>query len=348
MSNTHSTSLFTMGTTVWDQVRRLPGRFAEISGQKPIAKFGYEHAGGSAPNTALAFEAIAGAFGLKSEIHLCSKFGADGPQNRHKPKIMRDVGHMNLMDACEGVDEYRIQGVFVIVDDDNRTAIKEFDDILNTPFNPTITAEIEYAVSQSNIVVLHSRYPHLSEVAARKAKECGIPVVLDFSDKDPNITSRLENVIRLSDYILAADDALLPDMTEANPNELRQKLVEQSDAEFVAVSNSHHPVMCHINGKDGKSKQYGKIKIEQADNIDNLGAGDVRDAAFAYFIDRNNGPVDALRKANVITANFIGFPGREEWKEQLEFFVGSHPAFHERDFISRPLTYDYDASQHPG
>jgi hypothetical protein len=187
----HTIRLFTIGTTTLDRVRRIPGSLPEHHGQKVGAEWSYDHAGGSGPNTALAFEAIARAFGFEPEVTLCTKLGSDNPDlNPLKKDVLKDIGHMRILDACEGRSDYTVPEALVIVDQDDRTVIKPSDN-LYTPFNERSLGEIKKAAPANDIAVLHSRFPIMTTTAAGAARAEKVPVVLDFSDKHKVITERL-------------------------------------------------------------------------------------------------------------------------------------------------------------
>ncbi len=319
-------TFFTLGTATWDDalcVRNL----STLGDEKYDCDFEYEQAGGSAVNTRLALQAIAEAFETSSTTWLCTKLGHSVKANRYKDYIIEEIGDHHLMDAAFMRDDYAVPKNRVFINQNGR-AIFRGKQKINTPFDELIIREIIESVSQSDILILHSRYPQLTEIAATTAKDKGIKVILDYSEKDQSLVERLENVIHLSDYVLTPHDARLPGMTEDNPDILFDRLVGDYGKTFVAVSNSSEPVKIFSNGN------RTTIKPEEVKAIDLLGAGDTKDAAFGFFIAKGNDPLIAYEKATVIATFSVQYPGRE-WIPQLKDFVQTHPLF-AQDFAAQP------------
>ncbi len=319
-------TFFTLGTATWDDVVCVSGsgRFEDA---KLNCEFEYEQSGGSAVNTRLALQAVAQAFETSSNTWLCTKLGHSVPQNRFKNLVIEQIGDHHLMDAAFMRDDYAVPKNRIIINQSGRMVLRGKQQV-NTPFDELIIREIIEAVSQSDLLILHSRYPQLTEIAATTAKDKGIKVILDYSEKDQSLVERLENVIHLSDYVLAPHDARLPGMTEDNPDVLFDRLVGDYGKTFVAVSNSSEPVKIFSGG------QRTTVQPEHVKAIDLNGAGDAKDAAFGFFIAKGNDPLAAYKKATAIATFSVQHPGRE-WIPHLKDFVQTHPLFAE-DFAAQP------------
>lgn len=311
-------TFFTLGTATWDDAVCVSGA-GGFGDTKFNCEFEYEQAGGSAVNTRLALQAVAEAFETKSDTWLCTKLGHSVPQNRFKNLVIEQIGDHHLMDAAFMRDDYAVPKNRIIINQSGRMVLRGKQQV-NTPFDDLIIKEIIEAVSKSDLLILHSRYPQLTEIAATTAKDKGIKVILDYSEKDQSLVERLENVIHLSDYVLTPHDARLPGMTEDNPDVLFDRLVGDYGKTFVAVSNSSEPVKIFSGG------QRTTVQPEHVKAIDLNGAGDVKDAAFGFFVAKGSDPLVAYQKATVIATFSVQYPGRE-WIPHLKDHLQNHPLF---------------------
>ncbi|MGQ0527997.1 MAG: hypothetical protein ACT4OY_08235 [Alphaproteobacteria bacterium] len=112
---------------------------------------------------------------------------------------------------------------------------------------------------------------------------------------------------------------------------------------YVAVSNGSKPVEVCINGQFFKLSvenipyfpEYDENGTPKKKLLDNLGAGDVRDAAMGFFISRGEDFGTALGKASRIASFSTQYPGRT-WIAHLDEFLRADPVL-KRDFPNENL-----------
>jgi ribokinase len=328
---------FVIGTTSWDAVIDYPNfksvfNAAGVFDSKQNPRKFYTQSGGSAINSRLAFQAIAQALGDHSTIYTCTKLGEDGKHNVNKGLVLREIdntgmGDDTLMDAAFGQDGYTVPMNFIILNDNGavvdpvkgRGILKKGDESVVSD-SDTIKSEIETAVSKSDIVILHSRYPNLALYAAHAAKKYDIPVLFDCSETKPEIANELGPILELSDYVTAPADALAPGMTEPNADELFRRLRDVHQCQNFAISNNNDPIRVFTNGEEIL------VPVREVNAIDLLGAGDTRDAAMAVFLVQGESFRDALEKGSDIASLSIGYYGRK-WVPHVQEHMTNSPLY---------------------
>jgi sugar/nucleoside kinase (ribokinase family) len=325
MSGAHYTA-FVMGTATWDRVVK---RSAPPEDSKSVRLHRYKQSGGSAVNTRTAFGALANADGSTTTVWAGMKMGETGRKNPYKDRVLAEIGDHHLMDPAFREEGYTISDNDITIWNDPETgdvkrSITKAQDDIETPIYPGVHQEIASAVAECDVVILNSRFPDIALTAAREAKKRGIPVVLDYSETNPDLIARCEELIRMSDYVLADGHSLLPGMDKKDANELRHRFVEDYDCQNVAVSDNRKPIKVYADGRAFDVT----IPMPDVPQVDNLGTGDVRDGAFGYYIAKGKSFLTALIRSSVIASNSVAYYGRE-WVSTLPQLIATHPSFAE-------------------
>ncbi len=290
------------------------------------------------------------------------------------------MGDKTLMDIAFDQPDFLVQENLIFLfgggDEVKRFISKEYDDI-NTPFSPTIDQEIMEGVQDCNIILLNSRFPTQGAVAGLATEA---PVILDYSESNGDKPG-VEALVDDADYILVPLESILPDMKRTpskvkeepdtivflnkdgtkklsikadDPNRARlmiQHLKDNFGKKYIALSNGSEPVQVHANGKDFTIElnnipyfaEYDETGQAKPKWMDNLGAGDARDAALSFFMARGEDFETAIIKASRFASFTAQYPGRT-WIKHLDEFLRADPAF-KNDFPSeRNATSEFERS----
>jgi sugar/nucleoside kinase (ribokinase family) len=184
----------------------------------------------------------------------------------------------------------------------------------------TIWDQITGVAPTVDIQLLNVRHTGPALHAAKLAHEgnVSIPVILDYSGIKPAADNQVvKDLIHESDYIFLPAEALLPGMSEPDVTELRRQLIDVYNVRRFAISDNKYPVYYYDNGAEGT------IELPEVEEIDNLGCGDVRDAAFAFFTMQDDDFVTALTKASYIASFSVSHYARE-WGDHLSDLIDHH------------------------
>jgi sugar/nucleoside kinase (ribokinase family) len=317
-------SAFVMGTATWDRVVKRTG---PPNDSKSVRVFRYTQSGGGAINARKAFEAQGQATNCGTVVWACAKFGETGPQNPYKDKILEEIGDHHLLDPAYRREAYTISDNDItiwndLVTDNVKRSITKAQDDIETEIYPELEGHIIAAVAECDVVILNSRFPDIALIAAKEAKRLGIPVLLDYSETSPSLIARCEDLIKMSDDVLADGHALLPGMEKADGDELRRRLVEDYGCENVAVSDNRTPIKVYTNG------EYLTVPVPMPDvlQVDNLGTGDVRDAICGFYIADRQDFLTSVIYSSVIASHSVSYPGRE-WIATLSDIIPKLPSF---------------------
>lgn len=279
---------------------------------KTNAAYSARMIGGGGANVAISLQILGKIFQNPPEVTLCTKLG----QNAETPQILHDL-------AAGGIKTLDMFAPYSTTSAHNTViAHKQGRSILRLgAFNhaaPAIPPEeqlaLKAAVARADLVFVQTKHPRIAMMAAAWAAEKNIPVVVDFSNKEcPD---------SLLDY---AGFALLP--AEFRFSGMAQDSGEKALLDHVAarvpyaaISDASKATLRSAAG------QYAHIPSSTVETKDSLGAGDLRDAAFCFFLLRDNAPDTALRKANIIASLSCEYYGRE-WADALGERLQSFPEF---------------------
>lgn len=325
-------NIVVIGSTTVDDVRIHPD-LKNLDDGKQSAKAHYSDVGGGGANIAITIASLAAATNTPVQVTFLTKIGKAG------------AGYYTGLEACEALQGYgvdlhdmaaskniRIPRVPVISHATGR--------FISSPQNPFVKAlgertsdlgttdsdTVQYIrdlVANADLVVLHKHYPALSEIAALEAHERGIPIVIDYPEQDSTRALLFKRILEVSDFILAPAEARLTNTLGAdykNGQTLFRQLGEEFPDAFIAVSDGSEPVLVK------QDNHISQIEILKLTPVDQLGAGDVRTGAFAYFTALGDQPLTALEKASRLGSLSVLHYGHT-WIDELPDFVRNDQVF---------------------
>jgi len=163
------------------------------------------------------------------------------------------------------------------------------------------------------VLLLDGHHPRLAVVAARAARERGVPVLLDAGSWKPV----LDELLPLVDIAICSGDFALPD--GAPPSSLLDRGVRR-----VAITRGPEPILWW-SAEPGERRAPGVSDEQDAAPVpsvpvrDTLGAGDVVHGAFAWYLaDRpDRAFADHLARSAVVAAERCRVAGISAWRAQL-------------------------------
>ena len=285
---------------------------AEIPTQatKVFANSYAEIGGGPAATAAVAIARLGG------QAELWARVG-DDPVGRRIIEELRDWGVVTQI-ALIASGASSVSGV--LVDDKGERLIVAFAD-------PDLDSDPSWLpldrINSADAVVADVRWPRATEVALRRAREAGVPSVLD-ADLAPGDISGL--LLPLADYAVFSQPALRALAGTADPAE-GLRLVEDRCRGLVGVTIGSEGFLWLEAGELQREPGF-KVHV-----VDTLGAGDVFHGAFALAIAEGRDVRTAARFANAASAlkcsrtgGRAGIPAREEVESLLaspDRFLGS-------------------------
>jgi sugar/nucleoside kinase (ribokinase family) len=333
-------NIFVLGTTSLDFTIRMSGTAAGrdnrvLTDTKTVADGIDLRPGGSAMNIRFAFEALATAFGERTTVFTCTKLGESGPKNPFKDIVLHalgdpKMGDESIIDIAFGTgNEVPANGILVFGKGNGKTGrnIQKSREDKSTDLGPDIEEQIERAVRRSDAVLLQSRFRKAGFIAAQVAQEYEIPVILDYSIQSQETDPIMQEIMRLSDYIVMPTEACLPGVPDPDQRNvflrnfrLCREVLHSYRCEHTAVSDAGNPIYGLNQGKPFK------IVLPDVQSVDSNGAGDVRDAALAFFILRGDDFVKALERASHVSSFSTTYHGRD-WIPHLAEFLQKNPVF---------------------
>ena len=336
METEHRPSIVIVGATSLDRVRLHPN-LEEIQDGKFRAEHSYSAVGGGGANVAISLKEIGNLTGQDVDVTLFTKIGREAQDydGRHEAyKKMQSTG-IDVRDLVANQD-HRIDentvisfsgGRFVSLQEKFDTAKSNVHPLsaqrkLDTPdIDPGAEEMVLEAVKNADLVIVTHHYPKLSEMAATAARDAGVPVMMDYPVQDPERAKQFKTILSACDYIVAPAEARLPDMQDENyknGGELFVKLTERYPEAFIAVSDGTNPVHVFDAGKEAE------VEVTRFPLVDQLGTGDARTGAMAFYIANDDEPMDALVKASRTASFSVQFPGRT-WLSHYANFMGTDP-----------------------
>lgn len=289
---------------------------------KTTPEFSTKILGGGGMNSAIGLHLLNTIFNTDFAITLCTKIG-DSPDTR---EILDETKRMNI-DLVDVFSAHAttIQQNTVIAHKGGRSIIRrdEFN-YASLPISPEYEQEIQASIKNATMVLLQTKHPRIAQIAAEAAHKENVSITVDFSSP-----SGLENILDYADYALLPADFRLSNMAaNDDAKALLYKVGEK--VPYTVVSDAHNPSMRLHN------KNYAEIPSNKVETLDSLGAGDLRDAAFCYFLMREDAPDTALRKANIIASISCGYYARS-WAQDMASRLQAFPEF-DNDFPPKTAT----------
>lgn len=290
-----------VGGTNIDDVIILDGAMPQDAKVSPA--YSNKSLGGGGANSALALRILGRIFEQDDDLTLITKIG-HGKENQFVSDVLNHGENITTIDAIKG--QYAEVPHNTVISHTGGRAI-----FRRAEFNYAALAieedkelEIEKAVKDADLVLIQTKHPDIALMAAQKADAYNVPAVVDFSNKE------------CPDILLAyCTFALIPAefrFTAMPENSSDHDLLEYAGKHipYAAISDASKDTRRAWNG------QEARIPSLQVNTRDSLGAGDLRDAAFMYFLARENEPDEALHKANIIASLSCEYYGRE-WEHDL-------------------------------
>lgn len=281
--------------------------------EKVTPAFSSKSFGGGGANSILALNILGRVFEQKNHLTLVTKIG-QGKENNFTREVFTQGEGVDLIDAI--IDQRaEVPHNTVISHKQGRTIIRlaEFNHAA-TPLATDAAQNIENAIADADLVLIQTKHPRIAEIAAKASDHAGVPVVVDFSNKEAP-----DCLLGYATFGLIPAEFRFSDMAE---NSTVQDLYDYASARlpYVAISDANKDTLRSWNGL------HETIPSLTVKTQDTLGAGDLRDAAFVYFLARDNAPDDALRKANIIASLSCEYYGRE-WEYDLANRLQAFPEF---------------------
>lgn len=223
-----------------------------------------------------------------------------GMRTRYIGKVGADeLGRLQINSlAAEGVESSGViavegaetQTAFIIIDQSSgeRTILWNRDERLTTRVEE-ISRE---RVTEGRVLLLDGHDVNASIVAARYAREAGVPTVLDI-DK---VYEGLEELLPLIDFIIASSSFPEQMTGEAGLLDALKKLAAMTGSLFVAATIGEDGVLAYFQGRPIRSPAF-KIKCR-----DTTGAGDAFHGGFIYGLLAGYSVERTLSFANAVAA----------------------------------------------
>jgi sugar/nucleoside kinase (ribokinase family) len=260
-------------------------RFPELDG-KVDAEVGYMTGGGPALNAAVAFA------GLGGKARLCSAIG----QGVFADWVRGDVGGQGvaLFDAAAG--EAGVLPVSSVILTGAARAI------VNQPLPERSGAlsgdMLERLFAEPPAVVLSDGHlPELALPVLRRAREAGVPTVLDGGSWKPWTPELLPWI----DMAVASNRFRPPEAQGEVMGFLRARVGA------VAITNGPHPIRWSADDA------CGEIRPPQIQAIDTLGAGDIFHGAFCHALASGGDFTASLASAAQVAARSCASYGPRQW-----------------------------------
>ena len=266
--------------------------------------------GGGGMNTAISLHLLNSVFDTDFDITLCTKIGKNSETDSITNETYKTTIAHNTVLAHKG-------GRSIIRRDDFNHA--------SLPIPMESEQKIRDSIKSATTVLLQTRHPRIAQIAAEAAHKNDIPLVVDFSSPEGH-----ESVLDYADYALLPADFRLKNMAaNDDAKALLYKVGER--VPYTVVSDANKASMRLHN------QNYTEIPSHKVETLDSLGAGDLRDAAFCYFLMRDNEPDTALRKANIIASISCAYYSRS-WAHDMASRLKDFPEF-DQDLPQKTMSH---------
>lgn len=279
--------------------------------------------GGGGMNTAISLHLLNSVFDTDFDITLCTKIG----KNSETDSITNEMQRMNIR-LIDAFSTYKttIAHNTVLAHKGGRSIIRRDDfNHASLPIPMESEQKIRDSIKSATTVLLQTRHPRIAQIAAEAAHKNDIPLVVDFSSPEGH-----ESVLDYADYALLPADFRLKNMAaNDDAKALLYKVGER--VPYTVVSDANKASMRLHN------QNYTEIPSHKVETLDSLGAGDLRDAAFCYFLMRDNEPDTALRKANIIASISCAYYSRS-WAHDMASRLKDFPEF-DQDLPQKTMSH---------
>lgn len=279
-----------LGLATVDLIYYVNSHLQKNSKLKAIEQLGF--AGGPATNAAISFTA------LGSTGELITGLGNHPLASlAHRDLLYHGV---KLNDYADNIDSPPIiSSILVDIANGDRSVVYSNTDgrEVNIPLHP------DEILNDCSVVMLDGYFLKKAVELATRAKEKGIPVVLDGGSWKDGLDALLPHV----DYALCSNNFFPPGCTE--PGQAMEKLLDSGVRE-VCITRGGKPILLWEDSK------INVVDVKPVKVVDTLGAGDIFHGAFCHFI-LTFSYKDALAKASLIAGESCKYRGTREWIKYL-------------------------------
>ncbi|MBJ8343787.1 PfkB family carbohydrate kinase [Antrihabitans sp. YC2-6] len=174
---------------------------------------------------------------------------------------------------------------------------------IEAPFDEAFGA----AVGHAGIVLMDGHFRDLAMGIATRARDAGIPVVLDAGRwKDSH-----RDLLPLVDIAICSA-VFRPPLTEYNDSSKLFDAVHAMGPTHVAITRGAEPI--RYSGPDGR----GEVDVEPVHAVDTLGAGDILHGAFCHYFTASGDFAGALGSAAAVASVSCRWLGTREWMRHSE------------------------------
>lgn len=314
-TNSQAKNIVVVGGTNIDDIIILDGHLPLDAKVNP--DYSAKGLGGGGANSAIGLNILNHIFGDEIDISLVTKIGT-GSDNDFANEVLSKDHNIRVIDGFENQSAAMPHNTVVSHEGGRVIFRRATFNHAALELSPEAYDKIEAAVENADLVLIQTKHPRIAKIAADLAAANVIPCVIDFSNKECP-----------SDILQYASAILMPAEHEFTDMKEGEDLLD-----YVAANTLYDPyIVMSDSNKDtvrlwnGERKNVASLSVHTKDP---LGAGDLRDAAFCFFLLRDNEPDVALRKANIIASVSCEYYGRE-WESKLEERLKAFPEF-DKDF----------------
>ncbi|MGH3823530.1 MAG: PfkB family carbohydrate kinase [Pseudonocardiaceae bacterium] len=257
---------FFVGLATLDLVQRVTRRPGV--NEKIVAQRSELSAGGPATVAAVTFSALGGRSVLLSAL-------GPGPLGRLAAAELDRAG-VRVVDAWAGGMDLPISAITVLDGTGERSVVsRNAEDMI-----VTLPAELLSLAQDADVVLIDGHHPDLAVAAARAARVCGVPIVLDCGSAKPVYAE----LVPLADAAVCSAGFVTPG--SGGFDRIAEALLADG-ARLVAMTSGAAPVCWRTR------EAAGAVEVPQVAVRDTSGAGDALHGAVAFV--RAQGVTDPVR-----------------------------------------------------
>ena len=276
-----------LGITVLDRIFRVP--LLPSKGGKYVASDYFEVGGGPAATAAVAIKK------LGHPVEFIGRVGSDSVASVLSEEFLSNgVGIKHVKHLANAKSSFSA----IMVDDSGERMIINYQD-------STLSRDVSWLgsvdFSEFSALLCDVRWPEGALYSLEKAKEVGIPTVLDADITPDDISS----LVKIADHVVFSHPGLKKFTGELDP--LKGLRIAQESAcgkVYVTV------------GSDGcfwlENDELKHLPSFKVDVVDTTGAGDVFHGAFTLAVAENSNSLDAVKFSSAVAALKCTRPGGRE------------------------------------
>lgn len=280
-----------VGLATLDLVQRVARRPGV--NEKVVAQRSELSAGGPATVAALTFNALGGRSVLLSAL-------GPGPLGRLAAEELDRAG-VRVADAWSGGPDLPISAITILDRTGERSVVSRNAEDMTV----ALPAELPSLVQDADVVLIDGHHPDLAMAAARAARSCGVPIVLDCGSVKPVYAE----LVPLADAAVCSASFVTPGSGGFN---LLAEALLADGARLVAMTSGAAPVRWRTR------EATGAVEVPRVTVRDTLGAGDALHGAVAFA--RAQGVTDPQRSLSfgvTVASLRVQHIGPHAWLEDL-------------------------------